>query len=117
MVNITSLIGDVHLTVFTVVATTSLPDPCPIPSVFSKKVTKAIQKNQVNGNIKLTLIREAAVFYYGICPQPSQTQYDTMSRTLCDNFHDLKNKVVVDDCYWVSLYTLLCTCIWIYIYS
>ena len=91
------------------VVSTLLPEPCPIPTVFSEKVTEAIEKKQVNGNIKLALIREAAVFYYGICPNPSQTQYDTMSRTLCDNFQDLKNKVVVDDCYWVSLHTLLRT--------
>lgn len=83
-----------------------LPSPCPVPDVFSERVMKAIENGDIQGNTKLALIREAGLFYYGICPNPTGAEYDVMSRTLCDNFTDLKNKIPVNGMYWVSSFLL-----------
>ena len=82
--------------------TKTLPIPCPLPPVFSERVNTAIQQKEIHGKDKLALIREASLFYYGLCPTPSSNQYDEMAKVLCNSFEQLKNKIVVDGCYWVS---------------
>ena len=78
-----------------------LPDPCPLPHNFSLITTKAIENNSLKGNVKLRLTREAASFYYGICPKPTSTEYINMAKTLCDKYPQLKDKGPDKD-YWVS---------------
>lgn len=59
-----------------------LPVPCPLPTNFTKKVTNAIQNNQVKGVLKTRLLRQAAAFYWGLCPRPTHDEYVTMAVTL-----------------------------------
>lgn len=80
-----------------------LPDPCPLPTNFSEATIKAIQTGKLIGNLKLRLTREAASFYYGICPNPTSAEYTTKARTLCDNYPQLKDKDPTTD-YWVCSY-------------
>ena len=83
------------------VASKRLPVPCPVPSKFCLALEQSIQKENVSGNMKLTLIREASEFYCGICPNPTASEYQTMAKTLCDEFPSLKNKIPVNGAYWV----------------
>ena len=78
-----------------------LPNPCPLPNNFSMVTTKAIENNTLKGNIRLRMTREAAAFYYGICPKPTPTEYTIMAKTLCDNYPQLKDKDPNKN-YWVS---------------
>ena len=68
-----------------------LPNPCPLPNNFSMVTTKAIENNTLKGNVRLRMTREAAAFYYGICPKPAPTEYTIMAKDKDPN----KN-------YWVS---------------
>ena len=83
--------------------TKTLPTPCPLPPVFSERVNRAIIAKQIYGKDKLALIREASLFYYGLCPNPKGNQYDEMAKVLCNSFEQLRNKIVIDGCYWVSI--------------
>ena len=74
----------------TVLAPQRLPTPCPVPCAFSPSLTRAIANKQLIGNKKLTLLREACEFYYGICPYPTSTEYEAIAKTLCDKFPELK---------------------------
>ena len=70
-----------------------LPNPCPAPqNCFSDDVIQAIDKNSVKGILKIRLIRQAASFYYGICPRPTHDEYTSMAKTLCEKYGDLKDK-------------------------
>ncbi|XP_064403794.1 uncharacterized protein LOC135349217 [Halichondria panicea] len=80
--------------------TKTLPTPCPLPPVFSERVNRAIIAKQIYGKDKLALIREASLFYYGLCPNPKGNQYDEMAKVLCNSFEQLRNKIVIDGCYW-----------------
>ena len=71
-----------------------LPHPCPVPELFSPRVMKALSNNSLQGNAKLALIREAGLFYYGLCPQSTPAEYDTMAKTLCDRFQLSKTKLL-----------------------
>ena len=58
----------------TVVTTGSrLPEPCPLP-IFSER-TKEIISSGIKGNDRFFLLREAVIFYEGICPHPSHTKF------------------------------------------
>lgn len=82
----------------------SLPVPCPLPPNFSRKVVEACDKGvQLTGVSKLRLLREAALFYYGICPLPTPNEYITMAKTLCNAFPQLKDKKPLEGRYWVWL--------------
>ena len=58
-----------------------LPTPCPVPCAFSLSLTRAIANKQLIGNKKLTLLREACEFYYGISSYPSSTEYEGIAKT------------------------------------
>lgn len=79
-----------------------LPSPCPLPEVFSMNITKAICEQNINGQIKLALIREAGQFYYGICPYPTPIEYEEIAKTLSRKYKELQNKLPVDGSYHVS---------------
>lgn len=79
-----------------------LPDPCPVPANFSIRVTKALETGELEGNDQLCLLREAAGFFSGYCPNPSPAEYIIMSKTLCDHYPMLKDRKPVDGEYWVS---------------
>ena len=84
----------------TVVATGSrLPEPCPLP-ILSER-TKDIISNGIKGNNRFFLLREAVIFYEGICPHPSPEEYTIMAKTLCHEYPELKDK---QDAYWVSVH-------------
>ena len=54
----------------TVITTGSrLPEPCPLPR------TKEIISSGIKGNDRFFLLREAVIFYEGICPQLSTPQW------------------------------------------
>ena len=84
----------------TVITTGSqLPEPCPLP-IFSER-TKEIISSGIKGNDRFFLLREAVIFYEGICLHPSHTEYTTMAKTLCHKYPELKDK---GDKYWVSVH-------------
>ena len=78
------------------VSTLSLPVPCPLPSNFSPKVISACENGQLTGNVKFAFLREAATFYHGLCPKPTQAEYGEMAKTLCDKYSSLKDKGAID---------------------
>ena len=78
-----------------------LPDPCPVPTNFSERVTKALATGELEGNDKLCFLREATNFYSGYCSNPSSAEYLVMAKTLCDRFPMLKDKKPIDGEYWV----------------
>ena len=81
-----------------------LPNPCPLPTSFSKRVQKSLERGTLSGNAKLMFLREAFTFYYGICPNPLPHEYETMCETLCNKYPELKDKLPVDEKKpWVSL--------------
>ena len=84
-----------------------LPTPCPLPTVFTEDVAHAIANNNIKGIIKIRLERQAAAFYYGLCPWPKPTEYNTMAKAMCDKFPSLRSSKHEE--YWVSmhLYTQL----------
>ena len=79
-----------------------LPKQCPLPPSLSPSLTKSIEKKNLCGNVKLSLIRESCEFYYNICPNPTPDEYQVMAKTLCDKYPELKNKLPVNGAYWVS---------------
>lgn len=84
----------------TVVATGSqLPEPCPLPIISER--TMDIISNGIEGNKRFFLLREAATFYEGICPNTTSAEYTTMAKTLCHKYPELKDK---GDTYWVSVH-------------
>ena len=61
----------------TVVATGNrLPSPMPILS----ERTKDIISNGIKGNSRFFLLREAVIFYEGICPHPSPEEHTVMAK-------------------------------------
>lgn len=87
-----------------------LPEPCPVPySSFSQDVIEAIEKGQVKGNFRVRLIRQAADFYYGMCPHPNHFEYVTMAKTLCNKYPQLCDKKPVKGklLYYVSIYVTI----------
>ena len=79
-----------------------LPDPCPLPNNFTRKTNEACERGELTGTLKLSLLREASAFYYGLCPKPTPTEYVTMAKTLCNKFPQLKDKRPINGEYWVS---------------
>ena len=63
----------------------------------------ALSSNKLQGNTKLSLIREASQFYYGLCPRPTAAEYDIMAKTLSGKYPNLRNKILVNGCDNVSL--------------
>ena len=59
--------------------TQRLPDPCPLPNSFSRITHQAIEQGQLSGNMKTRLLREAVMFYFGICSGGSSTEYITIA--------------------------------------
>ncbi len=59
-----------------------LSNPCPLPNTLTPITKQAVE--QLTGNIKLRLLREASLFYHGICPQPTATEYVAMAKTVPD---------------------------------
>ena len=68
-----------------------LPTPCPLPTLFTEDVEQAIAANNIKGIMKLRLERQAAAYYYGICPRPKPSEYSDMAKAMCDKFHQLKS--------------------------
>lgn len=79
-----------------------LTNPCPLPTHFTQATSTAIEKNQLIGLSRFRFLREAAEFYYGICPKPTLNEYTRMAQTLCDKYPQLKDKDCED--YWVNIY-------------
>ena len=86
--------------IVTVVTTGSqLPEPCPLPIISER--TKNIIANGIQGNKRFFLLREAVMFYEGICPNPTSEEYMAMAnKTLCHEYPELKDK---GNKYWVSV--------------
>ena len=83
--------------------TRRLPDPCPLPNSFSRVTRQAIEQGQLTGNMKTRLLRESAMFYFGICSGGSSSKYITIAKTLCKEYPELKDKKpVIEGEYWVS---------------
>lgn len=82
--------------------TSHLPNPCPLPTTFTKKTNEACEKNQLLGTKKLAFLREASIYYYGLCPNPTSAEYITMAKTLCHKYPQLKDKISSEGQYWVS---------------
>lgn len=80
-----------------------LPIPCPLPT-FTPKVETGMKIGAIKGDLKLRLLRESAMFYYGLCPRPTQKEYQVISIALCDMCPQLRDKTS-DKCNWVSIYT------------
>ena len=78
-----------------------LPEPCPIPAL-SERIKAMLAQNGVKANNKF-LLREAASFYNGLCPNPTTNEYVTMAKTLCNKYPELKDKQPVNGKYWVSI--------------
>jgi len=72
------------------VSTLCLPIPCPLSNNFSPKVISACENGQLSGNMKFAFLREAATFYHGLCPKPTQAEYGEMAKALCDKYPSLK---------------------------
>ena len=84
-------------------ATRRLLDPCPVPNSFSRVTLQAIEKKQLKGNLKTRLLREAAMFYFGICSGGLSSEYITIAKTLCKEYPELKDKKpVIEGEYWAS---------------
>ena len=79
-----------------------LPSPCPLPSTFTKPTLESIANEQLMGNMKIRLLREAATYYHGLCPRPNQTEYTSMSQMLCEKFPQLRDKMPRNNEYWVT---------------
>ena len=79
-----------------------LPTPCPLPTMFTDDVAQAIADNKIEGIMKLRLERQAAAFYWGLCPHPKPSEYDAMSRAMCDKYPALKSGKHKE--YWVGIY-------------
>lgn len=87
----------------TIITTGSrLPEPCPLP-ILSER-TKEIISGGIKGNKRFFLLREAVIFYEGICPNPTTNEYATMAKTLCHKYPELKDK---QDKYWVSVHACI----------
>ena len=71
-----------------------LPNPCPLPTHFTQATSTAIEKNQLIGLSRFRFLREAAEFYFGICPKPTSNEYT-------DKYPQLKDK---QEEYWVNIY-------------
>ena len=67
----------------------------------TNKSDRAIEHQNLVGNHKLGLVREACEFFYSLCPYPTPKEYEIMARTLCDKYPELKNKIPVNGSYWV----------------
>ena len=79
-----------------------LPVPCPVPATFTPDVLRAIENNQLLGVMKTRLLRQAAGFYWGLCPRPTHDEYVAMSMSLCDKYPQLRDKRPPQGKYWVS---------------
>ena len=60
-------------------STLRIPEPCPLPTIFTTITTTAIKKREIEGLKKLRLLRETTSFYRGICPNPTKEEY------ICNN--------------------------------
>jgi len=69
-----------------------LPNPCPAPTMFSQKTMIAVQNNQLIGTKKIALLREASLYYYGYCQNPTSDEHSTMAMVLCEKYPQLKDK-------------------------
>ena len=61
----------------------------------------AINTDSLKGIMKTRLLCQASAFYWGLCPRPTQSEYDEKSTALCDRFPQLKDKRPVNSRYWV----------------
>ena len=59
------------------------------------------QLDSLKGIMKTRLLRQASAFYWGLCPRPTQSEYNEMSTALCDRIPQLKDKRPVNGRYWV----------------
>ena len=83
--------------------TRRLPIPCPTPTAFSQVVHSALLQNDISGTIKLKrMLRESAAFFYGLCPVPKPSEYQEMSKSLCDKYPLLKDLDSPNGEYWVN---------------
>ena len=79
-----------------------LPEPCPVPTTFSRKTMEAIEKGALVGNAKIRLLREAGMFYFGVCSGRCSSDYITIAKTLCREYPQLRDKMARNGEYWVS---------------
>ena len=52
--------------------------------------------------MKLRLERQAAAYYWGLCPWPKTSEYDAMAKAMCDKYPQLKSGKHKE--YWVSMH-------------
>ena len=79
-----------------------LPSPCPIPTNFTTDITSAIAEDKLRGVLKTRLLRQAAQFYWGLCPRPDHNEYIARASALCEKYLQLKDKKPIHGKYWVS---------------
>ena len=57
--------------------------------------------------MKTRLLRQAATYYWGLCPRPMHDEYVTMAVTLCDKYEQLRDKKPVGGKYWVNFIIIM----------
>lgn len=81
-----------------------LPTPCPLPTNIPADIESALTNDdKLLGVKRYRFLRQASLFYWGICPRPTQDEYLIMAVTLCDKYPKLKDKKPEKGQYWVSL--------------
>ena len=71
--------------------------------MFTEDVTHAIANNNLKGISKIRLERQAATYYWGLCPWPKPSEYVMMAKTMCDKYPQLKSSKYGDE-YWVNVF-------------
>ena len=79
-----------------------VPVPCPVLTNFTPNVLQAIENKQLLGIMKTRLLRQAASFYWGLCPRPTHDEYVAMSIALCDKYPRIRDKMPSQGEYRVS---------------
>lgn len=81
-----------------------LPSPCPLPVNITDDVEAALtDDSKLLGIKKMRFLRQASLFYWGICQRPTHDEYVVMAITLCDNYPKLKDKKPQQGEYWVMI--------------
>lgn len=88
--------------ILTPVHTMRLPSPCPLPTNITDDIEAALKDDsKLLGVKKMRFLRQASMFYWGLCWRPTHDEYVTMAITLCDNYPKLRDKKPQQGKYWV----------------
>ena len=68
-----------------------LPNHCPVPLAFTTAVHACIKISKISGNLKYRMLCECASFYYGLCPEPTPSEYQEIAKTICNKYPMLQD--------------------------